>query len=181
VSVVRLSPEAVDELVEAAAWYRGQRPGLESEFLAEVDRVLLLIGGSPASFPRLLDAPEDLMLRRALLPRFPYTVIFMDLVTEDGILAVAHAKRPARLLARSRRVRRLSASRVGTRSEVPRFRARRAALGHTRDDKHPTPRAGAPFGRDRGRRSIRRGGYPPGTEQDGSVREIPREHSRTSH
>src|SRR5260370_37620480 len=62
------------------------------------------------------------------LPRFPYAVIFMDLVTEDGILAVA------RLLARSRRVRRLSASRVGTRSEVPRFRARRAALGHTRDE-----------------------------------------------
>lgn len=64
-SVVRLSPEAVDELVEAAAWYRGQRPGLESEFLAEVDRVLPLIGGSPASFPRLLDAPEDLAPTRA--------------------------------------------------------------------------------------------------------------------
>ena len=71
-SVVRLSPEAVDELVEVAAWYRGQRPGLELEFLAEVDRVLPLIGGSPASFPRLLDVPEDLMIRRALLPRFPF-------------------------------------------------------------------------------------------------------------
>ena len=58
-SVVRLSPEAVDELVEVAAWYRGQRPGLELEFLAEVDRVLPLIGGSPASFPRLIDVPEE--------------------------------------------------------------------------------------------------------------------------
>ena len=82
-SVVRLSPEAVDELVEVAAWYRGQRPGLELEFLAEVDRVLPLIGGSPASFPRLIDVP----------PRFPYAVIFMDLVAEVRVLAVAHAKR----------------------------------------------------------------------------------------
>jgi len=92
VSIVRLSPEAVDELVEVAA-YRGQRPGLELEFLAEVDRVLPLIGSSPASFPRLLNVPEGLMIRRALLPRFPYAAIFMDLVTEVRILAVAHAKR----------------------------------------------------------------------------------------
>jgi plasmid stabilization system protein ParE len=93
VSLVRLSPEAIDELVEAAVWYRGQRPGLESEFLTEVDRILPLIGSSPASFPRLLDVPEDLVVRRALLPRFPYAVIFMDLRTHVRVLAVAHAKR----------------------------------------------------------------------------------------
>ena len=50
-SVVRLSPEAIDELAEAA-------------------------------LPRLLDVPEDLVIRRALLPRFPYAVVFMDLGTE---------------------------------------------------------------------------------------------------
>ena len=92
-NVVRLSPEAVDELVEAAVWYRARQPGLELEFLAEVDRVLPLIGSSPASFPRLLDVPENLVIRRALLPRFPYAVIFMDLGTEVRVLAVAHAKR----------------------------------------------------------------------------------------
>ncbi len=92
-SVVRLSPEAIDELAEAAAWYRARRPGLQDEFLAEFDRVLPLIGDSPASLPRLLDVPEDLVIRRALLPRFPYAVVFMDLGTEIRILAVAHAKR----------------------------------------------------------------------------------------
>ncbi len=92
-NVVRLSPEAIDELVEAAVWYRARRPRLESEFLAEFDRVLPLIGSSPASFPRLLDMPEDLVIRRARLPRFPYAVIFMDLGTEIRVLAVAHAKR----------------------------------------------------------------------------------------
>ena len=90
---VRLSEEAIDELLEAAVWYRTRRPGLESEFLAEFDRVLPLIGSSPASFPRLLDLPADLVIRRALLPRFPYAVILMDLAEQIWVLAVAHAKR----------------------------------------------------------------------------------------
>lgn len=50
-------------------------------------------GSSPASFPRLLNMPADLVIRRARLPRFPYAVIFMDLGTEIRVLAVAHAKR----------------------------------------------------------------------------------------
>jgi plasmid stabilization system protein ParE len=90
---VRLSEEAIDELLEAAVWYRARRPGLESEFLAEVDHVLPLIGSSPTSFPRLLDLPDDLLIRRALLPRFPYAVIFIDLGEHVRVLAVAHAKR----------------------------------------------------------------------------------------
>jgi len=93
VKLVRLSPEAIDEVVEAAVWYRARRPGLESEFLAELEHVLPLIGSSPASFPRLLDLPEDMVIRRALLPRFPYAVIFMDLGEHIRVLAVAHAKR----------------------------------------------------------------------------------------
>lgn len=92
-SAVRLSPEAVAEVAEAAEWYAVKRPGLEAEFLAEVERILPLIDTSPALFPRLLDLPADLGIRRALLPRFPYSVIFVDLGTEVRILAVAHAKR----------------------------------------------------------------------------------------
>lgn len=92
-SAVRLSSEAVDELGEAAAWYRDRRPGLEIEFLAEFERVLPLIENSPASFSRVLDLPADLVIRRALLPRFPYAVVFMDLGAEIRVLAVAHAKR----------------------------------------------------------------------------------------
>lgn len=61
-SAARLSPEAVDELSEAAAWYRDRQP-------------------------------LDLIIRRALLPRFPYAVVFIDLGAEIRILALAHAKR----------------------------------------------------------------------------------------
>jgi len=93
VSDVRLSEEAVAELSEAAGWYEAQRPGLEAEFLDEVDGILPLIGAHPGSFPRLLDVPADLVIRRALLPRFPYAVVFMELPTEVRVLAVAHTKR----------------------------------------------------------------------------------------
>jgi hypothetical protein len=103
VKVVRLSSEAIDELVEAAGWYQSRRPGLESEFLAEVDRLLPLIGGSPAAFPRLLDVPADLVIRRALLPRFPYALIFMNLGEDVRVLAVAHAKTTGLLDRSSRR------------------------------------------------------------------------------
>jgi hypothetical protein len=37
--------------------------------------------------------PSDLDTRRAMLPCFPYGVVFLELGTEIRILAVAHAKR----------------------------------------------------------------------------------------
>lgn len=67
----RLSREAVVEIAEAAAW----------------------IGSYPDSFPLLLDLPEELSIRRALLPRFPYALVFMELPPEVRVLAVAHLKR----------------------------------------------------------------------------------------
>jgi plasmid stabilization system protein ParE len=71
----------------------GPAIGLEVEFLSEVERLLPLIEASPASFPRLLHLPADLLIRRAFLPRFPYSLIFMDLGAEVRVLAVAHGKR----------------------------------------------------------------------------------------
>jgi hypothetical protein len=59
---VRLSPEAVTELSEAAVWSREQRPGLDTEFILEVERALPLIGTSPSAFPRLLDLPTGYWL-----------------------------------------------------------------------------------------------------------------------
>ena len=35
-----IEPVALDEFVDAAAWYESQRPGLGDEFIAEIDRTL---------------------------------------------------------------------------------------------------------------------------------------------
>jgi len=93
VKPIRLSPEAVAELTEAAAWYETRQPGLAVRFLQEIDHIQRTIQSRPLSFPKLANTADDLDVRRALLPRFPYALVFIGLQTETRILAVAHAKR----------------------------------------------------------------------------------------
>jgi toxin ParE1/3/4 len=89
----RLSPEAVAELAEATAWYESRWPELGKRFLEQFETVLRLIESRPASFPRLLDTAPELNIRRALLPRFPYASISLELTSEIRIVAVAHVRR----------------------------------------------------------------------------------------
>jgi toxin ParE1/3/4 len=88
-----LSPEAVVELTEAASWYETRKPGLAIRFLQEIDQAQHAIRSRPLSFPRLAHTAVDLEIRRALLPRFPYALLFLELQKEIRVLAVAHAKR----------------------------------------------------------------------------------------
>ena len=90
---VGLSPEAVLELIEAAAWYETRQPGLAIRFLQEIDQAQQAIQSRPKSFLQLANMAVDLEVRRALLPRFPYALVFLELQTEIRELAVAHAKR----------------------------------------------------------------------------------------
>lgn len=90
---IRLAREANRELTEAAQWYESRQSGLADRFLGEVETLLDSIGRSPKSFPRLLDLPPALEIRRALLFRFPYALVFFEMVGEIRILAVAHSKR----------------------------------------------------------------------------------------
>jgi len=93
VKPLNLSPEAVAELVEAALWYETRQSGLASRFLQEIDQARQAIQSRPLSFPRLANIASDLEIRRALLPRFPYVLVFLELPAEIRVLAVAHAKR----------------------------------------------------------------------------------------
>ncbi|MBU6432936.1 MAG: type II toxin-antitoxin system RelE/ParE family toxin [Nitrospirae bacterium] len=90
---VGLSPEAVVELTQAASWYETRQPGLAIRFLQEIEQARQAIQSRPLSFPRLANIADDLTVRRALLPRFPYALVFLELPTEIHVLAVAHAKR----------------------------------------------------------------------------------------
>ena len=68
---VGLSPEAILELIEAAAWYETRQPGLAIRFLQEIDQTQQAIQSRPKSFLQLANMAVDLEVRRALLPRFP--------------------------------------------------------------------------------------------------------------
>jgi plasmid stabilization system protein ParE len=81
-------PEAEEEFLEAVSYYEAQVPGLGERFDAEVR----------AAGARLLRYPEigpfiDTELRKLVLDRFPYYVIYSVSSEAVYIVAVAHEKR----------------------------------------------------------------------------------------
>ena len=86
--VVRLHPEALAEFGEAVAFYEDKAPGLGREFMAEVERVLTLLGENPS-----MGSPLESPYRRLLCQRFPFGVVYR----EDGdtlwVQAVMHLRR----------------------------------------------------------------------------------------
>ncbi len=81
-------PDAQAEFIEAAAYYETEVPGLGERFGDEVRRGIELLMNQPEIAPRI-----DAQLRRLVLTRFPYSLIFA--VTSDAIqiIAIAHAHR----------------------------------------------------------------------------------------
>ena len=81
-------PEAEAQLTAAAEFYESRVAGLGRLFSAEVQRTIALVREYPDA-----GAPVRLPIRRALVDRFPYTVVYRrdrDLVQ---ILAIAHLHR----------------------------------------------------------------------------------------
>lgn len=89
----QVAPEAAREIDEAAMWYKSRQLGLGDDFITEFEDLLLQIRLRPSSFPRLLDVPRDLGVRRAAMMRFPYALLFQDLEDHIRIIAVAHLRR----------------------------------------------------------------------------------------
>ncbi len=86
-----LEDEARADLAEAFTWYEEQRPGLGSEFLAEVAVVLESIERSPAAYAVVRGET-----RRALVRRFPYAVFYVNDPDVVAVTAVMHGRRDPR-------------------------------------------------------------------------------------
>jgi len=81
-------PEAQAELDAAIEYYEGCKSGLGLDFAAEVLAALRTIMDHPKAWPVLGDP-----LRRCLLRRFPYGVIYSEQGSQVLILAVMHLYR----------------------------------------------------------------------------------------
>jgi toxin ParE1/3/4 len=81
-------PEAEIEILEYAARYESEVPGLGERFGDEIERVIELLLESPE-----LGAPIGHEIRHLVLRRFPRSIIYA--VTDDVLytLAVAHGSR----------------------------------------------------------------------------------------
>ncbi|MGA2659339.1 MAG: type II toxin-antitoxin system RelE/ParE family toxin [Verrucomicrobiota bacterium] len=91
-------PAVDDEIKAAASWYEDRCLGLGNQFIDATRSVTALISASPLRFAiRFAD------VRRARLPRFPYSVWYCVSGGRVYILSVLHDKREHRAILEPRR------------------------------------------------------------------------------
>jgi toxin ParE1/3/4 len=76
------------ELHEAIQYYESAVWGLGAAFLAEVERSIAQIRAHPEAAPFILK-----VVRRKILPRFPYVIMYSVVDDTIYVLAVANQKR----------------------------------------------------------------------------------------
>ncbi len=85
---VRLLPEARVEFDEATDWYEQRRPGLGATFVARVHEVFDHIVANPRRH-----AVVYLDVRKTLVPKFPYVILYHEEPGEVVVISVFHTSR----------------------------------------------------------------------------------------
>jgi plasmid stabilization system protein ParE len=85
-------PGARVEIREARRWYEGQLAGLGRRFLADLEATMAHVVEHPEMYQSLADGSGD---RRALLRRFPYSVVYRVTEAEIAVLACIHHRQDA--------------------------------------------------------------------------------------
>lgn len=87
---VSFRPQARAEIREARGWYEGHLPGLGRAFIAELDATLAFLKLHPQMYAAV---SEDGNVRRALLHRFPYSLVYEVMnANEIVVLACRHVR-----------------------------------------------------------------------------------------
>ncbi|QSQ19609.1 hypothetical protein JY651_30380 [Pyxidicoccus parkwayensis] len=103
---VELNEEARSELSAAATWYEGRSPGLGDDFAVAVLRALDAIEEAPETWPPWPGVRKGPVIRRFLLPGFPFVLPYVVLENRVVVLAIAHVRqRPGYWLKRARALR----------------------------------------------------------------------------
>ncbi len=90
---LRVLRRAAKDIADAAVWYEDQLAGLGGEFNTAVKAAFRRIETGPARYPFAYGA-----YRRAILPRFPYTIYYRVLGADVVIYAVMHHSRDPKVL-----------------------------------------------------------------------------------
>jgi plasmid stabilization system protein ParE len=88
VTTVAFSDEARDDLRDARAFYAAIAEGLADRFAAEVERAVRLIGEHPSAWTSMGHG-----LRRVVMHRFPYVLVYREGAAQHRVIAVAHTRR----------------------------------------------------------------------------------------
>ena len=93
---VRIHAAAADEAEAAVARYEKERPGLGRRLQRALDAALDLLEAGAAPGVTVPGALGDVGLRRLVLRRFPYDIVFLPHGEEITVIAFAHhSRRPA--------------------------------------------------------------------------------------
>jgi len=87
---VDVHPNVYAELEHSRAWYEERAKNLGMEFLVEVNRAIETVREMPALWPVRDEARE---IRRYLIHRFPYAVIYRIRDRVIQIIAIMHLRR----------------------------------------------------------------------------------------
>jgi toxin ParE1/3/4 len=83
-----LHPEARDEMIESARYYARKVPGLGEDFLKAVDLAFDEVVGAPLRWRVVA-----LDVRRYVLSRFPFGILYQIRLDRVNVIAVAHFSR----------------------------------------------------------------------------------------
>ena len=81
-------PDVYEELEEARSWYEEHATGLGNEFLDEIERAVSAIQRAPDAWPLFSNG-----VRRFLVHRFPFAILYRYDNSKIQVIAVAHQRR----------------------------------------------------------------------------------------
>jgi plasmid stabilization system protein ParE len=87
---VRVDPEAIAEIDHAIVRYERERDGLGLEFWLEATEAIDGLATPGPECGPVMGLPKDLGVRRKLLARFPYGIVFVEGADVVRVISVMH-------------------------------------------------------------------------------------------
>ncbi len=91
--IVRLDPAAREDIIEAVEWYAQRDSKVARRFVAAVDAAISEITDFPDGPPRIETWQGTENIRRVLLHRFPYVIVYEIFPKEIVIWCISHTSR----------------------------------------------------------------------------------------
>lgn len=92
---VRILEAAVQEALEAAAWYEREQEGLGADFEAAIDAALDMLEADVVPLSSMPGTAGGRGATRLMLRRFPFDMVVIERKSERIVVAFAHqARRP---------------------------------------------------------------------------------------
>jgi len=88
VKEIVLTDDAKNDLQDVAVWYENQQKGLGFDFLDEFENSINIIENNPKLYPVIYKK-----VRRALMNRFPYAILYLIQTSGTVVFAVFHTSR----------------------------------------------------------------------------------------